>query len=130
MLSYNHIFDNIVSTDKIKGGNERDLKRNFATLEFQMKRKLLVEDTEVDDCVFEKESAHAMKNKSWKMMDMCFKWKHILDYVSSLDRIDPEMTLVKIKELFMGNKLLTIVYDTKSKCISKLNIKMDDGEVI
>jgi len=46
MLSYNHIFDNIVSTDKIKGGNERDLKRNFATLEFQMKRKLLVEDTE------------------------------------------------------------------------------------
>jgi len=64
------------------------------------------------------------------MMDMCFKWKHILDYVSSLDRIDPEMTLVKIKELFMGNKLLTIVYDTKSKCISKLNIKMDDGEVI
>lgn len=61
--------------------------------------------------------------RSWKMLDMNFKWNYISDYLN-IQNVNDENMINIVKEMLTSNRLKNVVYDNKKRIITSLGIKL------
>lgn len=126
---FEHIFDPHVPKSEGKSCDEKNMKKSFENLAWRNRKPLTLlqkeENKEILLGNLDRETAIAMKKKSWNLMDMCFKWKYITMYIDTLKTnglIINDNDLIYIKDLFIKKKLPNIVYNSKEKCITSLSL--------
>lgn len=78
------------------------------------------------------EISNTMKKKSWKCMDMCFRWilvKNYLETVKSQGISVGEKDIDEVKKQ-LQNKTLNVVYDKSTQTIKTLNFKTETDNFI
>lgn len=71
----------------------------------------------------------AIQKKTWKTLDMCFKWELVKDYIETLTFKLTDQDIEKIRNSISDRTLLA-TYDVKSKKITKLNFNTEEhGEI-
>lgn len=133
LLDYSHVFETTKEVTNKANIKEIDykLKSEVAGINYKMdqrnakmKRKIntnpnLFADDNDRDNQLENEIAHHIEKKSWKTLDMCFKWKLITNYLEAINH--QEMT-TSIKKALLSGKLNNVVFiDDK---ISRLNFDL------
>ena len=62
-----------------------------------------------------------MKKKNWNALDMCFKWKYVQIYLQNFTWLS-DNDILTVKSNLTSKKITNVSYDTKQKCVVKLNI--------
>ncbi len=78
------------------------------------------------------EISNTMKKKSWKCMDMCFRWilaKNYMETVKSQGIHISENDIDEVKKQ-LQNKTLNVVYDKPTQTIKTLNFKTESDNFI
>lgn len=71
------------------------------------------------------------KKKTWKTMDMCFKWLLVCDYIENLSEniTIKDEDIASIRKLVQEKKL-DVIYNKSSQCIQSLNYTTLEGHII
>ncbi len=90
----------------------------------------MIEGNEVIEKI-NNEISNSMKKKSWKTMDLCFKWTLVNNYVKNLDPliVITNSDLDSLKSS-LQSKTLNVDYDKKSQTIRRLNFMTENNEMI
>ena len=63
----------------------------------------------------------ALSKKTWTAMDKCFKWQFIDTYLNAFPWIAQDDKSL-VKDMFVHNKLVGLIFDNKGRCIKTLGI--------
>lgn len=66
----------------------------------------------------DKEIVYRMQHRSWKQMDLCFKWRLIKEYIESLG-VEQKVSIADVRGMLKHNQLLDVEYDGTR--VTKLN---------
>lgn len=121
---FEYIFEAQATQSPGKSSDEKNMKKNFDNLAWRNKKPLTFlqkeENKEILLNNLDRETELAMKKKSWNLMDMCFKWRYILNYLENLGINEKDS--IMIKDLFIKKQLTNIIFNSKEKKITSLSI--------
>lgn len=104
--------------------------RRMKTRKARVDELKMLEGSKVSETI-DNEIESSKKKKSWKTMDMCFKWILIESYLEliKIDTVITDEDKNEIKKLIQ-KKVLNVDYDKNSQSIKSLNFTTMNGNII
>lgn len=97
-------------------------QRAVDQLAWQSKGKSMIQGNYQEELEFcNQEIKVALSKKTWTAMDKCFKWQFIDTYLNAFPWIAQD-DKSHVKDMFVHNKLVGLIFDNKGRCIKTLGI--------
>jgi hypothetical protein len=82
---------------------------------------MVIPDSDLDRFILGEIERRTSKCTSWKMLEQCFRWSRVQDYLKELGVDDNEVLVADLKRLLVKKQLNDVVYDNKAHKILRLN---------
>lgn len=84
---------------------------------------VVVPNSELDRFIQNEIDQRVSKSTTWRMLEQCFKWSCIKEYLKVKGKDDDTDLLNELKTMLVKRMLLNVIYDNKTQKIVCLNHK-------
>jgi hypothetical protein len=137
-----HVFaDKVTETKEAKPKPmDRKLISTFNSLKYEERKKeqqaqekkkrpgshiQWLDDTAKEEMIITEMSKMMDKKKSWKALDVCFKWKIIQDYIQETQKTFSKDNIKHLQSALRQGHLLNVDYSHSERKIHSLNFVVD-----
>lgn len=82
---------------------------------------MVTPDSDLDRYILGEIDRRTSKSTSWKMLEQCFRWSRVQEYLTEMGLQEDEVLIAELKRMLVKKKLNDVVYDNKSHKVVRLN---------
>jgi len=117
------LFDNNCASPKECNGGELEVMEvvEVSGVIDKQDDAMVTPDSDLDRYILGEIDRRTSKSTSWKMLEQCFRWSRVQEYLTGLGLQEDAVLIADLKMMLVKNKLLDVVYDNKSHKVVRLN---------
>eukprot|EP00798_Chlamydomonas_sp_ICE-L_P029453 gene29453-5798_t len=81
---------------------------------------MVTPDSDLDRYILGEIDRRTSKSTSWKMLEQCFRWSRVQEYLTELGLQEDAVLVADLKMMLVQKKLNDVVYDNKSHKVVRL----------